>query len=487
MPELSDKMTDYDFVIIGAGAAGIFAAIQAAKLGKKVGLVEINADALGGAWLQTGTIPSKTMRETLAAISNIQFHVGKAWVERMQSGLSAESLLKRAQKVSSEEEAVVRRYLSKNKISLIPGRAKLIDANTISVRAADLPERRVRFKSLLIATGSSPRRPAEIPFDGWRVVDSDQILRLDYLPQKMIIYGAGVIGCEYACIFNELGVQVSIFDSREEVMQMLDVEMTKQLRKIMESQGIEFCMSQTLDRIEVTSTGVKARFDNSSCEAQLFFFAAGRVSNTLNMGLEDVGVKTGDRGVIKVNEHFQTSIPHIYAAGDSIGPPALASTSAEQGRHAACHAFGDKPKPFPKVLPIGIYTIPEMSMVGKTEEELKKDGAPYVVGRAYFTEVARGYIRGDNHGLLKIIVCERTHKLLGVHVVGADAANLVHIGQSFMIFGASVQDIVQKMIFNYPTLAETYRIAAFNALNKIFKDGVFRDPPFQIDRTKPAA
>lgn len=476
-PGTASQKTSYDLVIIGSGPAGVYAAVQAAKLQKTVAIVERDPQKLGGTWIHTGTIPSKTLRETLAAIHSIKFHVGNEWVNRLVEDLSAEKLIGRAHRVAGEEEAIVRKYLGRNKIDLITGYGVIEESQAVRVIPHEGDAYVLHAEKILIATGSKPRRPEEIPFDGWRVVDSDEILQITGVPKKMIVYGAGVIGCEYACIFNAMGADVTIVDGRGQVMQNLDHEITAELRKIMEAYGIHFEMGKAFEKVRVEGPKAYPSFGGQEMECDLFFFAAGRTSNTTKLGLEKLGVKFADRGAIQVNKHFQTNIATIYAAGDAIGMPALAATSAEQGRHATCHAFGNLIADFPEVYPVGIYTIPEMSMVGKTEEELKAANIEYVVGRAYFTEVARGYIRGDNHGLLKILVCKSTHRLLGIHVVGADACNLIHIGLGFMLYNGTVQDIVNRMIFNYPTLAETFRIAAFNALNKIFTDGVIKAPP----------
>lgn len=465
----------FDLVIIGSGPAGIHAAVQAAKFDKHVAIVEKTPGKLGGAWIHTGTIPSKTMRESLSAIQSVQFHVGKEWVTRIVDHLSAGKLLGRAHHVASQEEAHVRKFVQKNKIQLFEGYALIEEQGCVRVNQPDDTSFTLKAKNIMIATGSRPRRPADVPFDGWRVVDSDDVLHLPSLPKKLVIYGAGVIGCEYACIFAAQGVDVTIVDGRNRVMQYLDREITEELKTIMEDHGVKFVMGKKFESVRCDGPRVFPCFSGDEIECDLFFFAAGRVSNTENLGLEKLGVKFADRGAVAVNEHFHTNIPNIYAAGDAIGMPALAATSAEQGRYAACHMFGNITHEFPKIYPVGIYTIPEMSSVGKTEEELNeqgmKVGTDYVVGRAYMREVARGYIRGDNHGLLKILVCKQNHKILGIHVIGPDACNLIHIGLGFMLYEADVRDIINKMIFNYPTLAETYRIATFNALNKIYPHG----------------
>lgn len=466
-----DHPFDYDFIAIGSGPAGVTAALQASKLNKKAAIVEKSIDSIGGAWLHTGTIPSKTIREVLASIQNVKTHVGNKWADRLVGSLSTAHLFNRAKSVSTDEQKLIQKHLDNNNIEIIRGYARFEDNHTLRVSPAKDDSFLVTADKIMISTGSSPRRPPDIPFDDWRVVDSDGILKLEHVPESLAIYGAGVIGCEFACIFGALGVKTTLVDARSEIMQTLDHEVTGELKKSMEELGIEFVLGQSLKKISADGAHATLHLSSTDVAANVVFFAAGRVSNTKNLCLDRVQIKTNSRGAIVVNNYFQTEATNIYAAGDAIGPPALASTSSEQGRIAAHHAFGEGNREFPAVFPIGIYTIPEMSSVGKCEEELQKEGVDYVVGRASYEEVARGYIRGDNHGLLKILACRETQTILGIHIVGADAANLIHIGQCCMMTKMPLQDVVNSIIFNYPTLAEAYRVAAFNALNKIFPSG----------------
>ncbi len=472
----SNKST-YDFAVIGSGPAGINAAVQASKLGKKVVVIEKSPKRLGGSWIHTGTLPSKTLRESLASIASIQFHVGREWVDRIVGDLPVQLILNRAYEVAGKEEQLVRTHLESNNIDIVEGCAYLEDQNTIRINPNDSRSHIIKSDKMLISTGSRPRRPDNVPFDGWRVVCSDSILNIKAMPRKLIIFGAGVIGCEYACIFAALGVETVIYDGRTKVLQSMDQEITEELKSIMNDLGVTFKMGAKL--VDVTTNGpdVEVEFTTGKDQADLFFFAAGRVSNTDHIGLENLNINVNDRGAIMVNEFFQTDIPCVYAAGDAIGPPALAATSFEQGRIASLHAFGDTKRVFPKVFPYGVYTIPELSTVGMSEEQAKKEKVNYEVGHAQLEEVARGQIRGDHHGLLKLIVNKDTHRIIGIHIVGADACNLVHIGMAFMHTDTPVQHIVDKMIFNYPTLAESYKVAAFNCLNKLFPDGKFKDAP----------
>jgi NAD(P) transhydrogenase len=474
---MTNERLAYDLVVIGSGPAGYRAAVQAAKMKKSVAVIEATPGQLGGTWIHTGTIPSKSLRESMDSIHSIKFHAGSQWVERIIQDLPAHRLAAQAVKVAKYEENIVRRYLARYNIALIEGFGSLIDKNTVRITGQSGEVQDVEAHYILIGTGSRPRRPDEIPFDGWRVVDADQLLALTSVPKSLLIYGGGVIGCEYACIFRALGVETTIVDSRPTIMQYVDQETALALKASMEGSGINFQLGAKLQSVQVDGPKVHLTLEGNHTEtADVLFYAGGRSPNTERLGLDRLGIKTSSRGEILVNVDFQTAVPNIYAAGDNIGAPALAATSAAQGRHAACHMFGSRVKPFPKVFPVGIYTIPELSSVGATEQELVKQNVDFVVGRAHYYEIARGYIRGDDHGLLKLLVCRQSHRILGIHILGHDACNLVHIGLAFMQKGGVAQDLVD-MVFNYPTLAEAYRIAAFNALNKIFPDGDIGEPP----------
>jgi NAD(P) transhydrogenase len=476
---VTEKPREYDFdlIVIGSGPAGYRAAVQAAKLKKSVCIVEATPNRLGGAWIHTGTIPSKTLRESMEAIHSIRFHAGSAWVDRIIRDFSAAKLMAQAAKVAQYEENIVRRYFDRYNIAVVEGFGSLEHRHGVRVVTQEGATEILTAAYILIATGSRPRRPPDVPFDGWRVVDGDEVLRLEAVPKSVIIYGAGVIGCEYACIFAALGVQTTIVDGRTTIMQYADHEISLALKKSMEEQGIRFVLGAKMKDVRIKGPSVVIRLENEqSLESEVLFYAAGRTPNSDRVGLSRLGISVAEKGEIIVNENFQTNIPNIYAAGDNIGAPSLAATSATQGRHAAVHMFGKKVKPFPKVYPIGVYTIPELSSVGFTEQDLVQKGISYVVGRAHYSEVARGFIRGDDHGLLKLLVCKQTHRILGIHILGHDACNLVHIGLAFIQKQGHAQDLVD-MIFNYPTLAEAYRIAAFNALNKLFPEGEIGDPP----------
>lgn len=457
----------YDLVVIGSGSAGVQAALEAARLQKRVALIEKHPERLGGAWIHTGTIPSKTLREVLAAIRSVHSHLGPHWVQRLAHNLSSHRLAERAKQASMDEENIIRHQLEQAGVEIKRGRAMIEGPHLVRINPQEQPSYLLETRFILIATGSKPRRPANIPFDGWRIVDSDEVLRLETLPRSIAIYGGGVISCEYACIFAALGIKTTIVDSRPRIMQYIDQELAEELMKSMQDMGVSFELGRDLVRIENEGPLVKANYQGMSLESEVFMFAAGREPCSQHLGLERVGVKMSERNIIDVNRYFQTSVPEIYAAGDVIGPPALASVSAEQGRLACRHAFGCSDVRFPEFYPLGVYTIPELSSVGKSEQELQAAGTPYVVGRARYDQIARGYIRGDSHGLMKLLVSRETGRILGVHIFGADAANLVHIGQCCMLTGLSIYDFVNSIIFNFPTLAEGYKIAAFNAIAQL--------------------
>ena len=468
-------MADYDLAIIGSGPAGVSAAVQAAKLRKRVCVIEKNFESIGGAWIQTGTLPSKTLREVLAMTNSVRAQSGPQWSARIVQTMLAGRLFERARHAAQRQEEHVRRYLAKNGVELLAGEGMLKNAQAVTVQQ-EKNTQVITATRILIATGSRPRRPASVPFDGWRVIDSDEVLRLEYAPNRILIYGAGVIGCEYACIFAALGVETLIADSRPRIMPGIDLEVATELRDSMQAMGVQFLLERELHTIKTDDVAVEVKLNDETHTTDVFFFVAGRIANSDRINAAAVGVKCDELGMIVVNAEFQSSVPSIYAAGDVIGAPALAATSSYQGRVAASNAFGMHGLSFPHNYPIGVYTIPELSSVGETEEQLIATGREYVVGRAGYSEIARGYIRGDSHGKLKLLVCKRSHKLIGVHIVGEGACDLIHIGMVFMEKNCAAQDLLH-VVYNYPTLAEGYKIAAFNALNKIFPSGIIEPPP----------
>lgn len=457
----------YDLLVIGSGSAGVQAALEASRLQKRVALIEKHPERLGGAWIHTGTIPSKTLREVLAAIRSVESHLGAQWVQRLSHNLSSTRLAERAKQASMDEEKIILHQLEQAGVEIMRGRAFIEEPRLVRVNPEGRESFTIETEFILVATGSKPRRPAHIPFDGWRIVDSDEILRLESLPRSIAIYGGGVISCEYACIFAALGIKTTVVDSRPRIMQYIDQELAEELMKSMQDMGVRFELGRELVRLETQGPSVRAHYQGLSLETEVFLFAAGREPCSQHLGLERIGVDLSERKMIGVNRFFQTNVANIYAAGDVIGPPALASVSAEQGRLACRHAFGCPDVRFPEFYPLGVYTIPELSSVGLSEQELQASGTPYVVGRARYDQIARGYIRGDSHGLMKLLVSRENGRILGVHIFGADAANLIHIGQCCMITGLSIYDFVNSIIFNFPTLAEGYKIAAFNAIAQL--------------------
>ena len=468
--------TTYDLAIIGSGPAGVSAAVQAAKLGRRVCIIERNVDNLRGAWIQTGTLPSKTLRELLAMTSSVRVQYGEQWLKHLKDGTTAGRLMARATEVSQRQNQHVRSYLAKNGVIIIAGTASLLDANTIEVTRRGSRPKTVQSASVLLASGSSPRRPKQIPFDGWRVVDADEILHIGTIPKSIIIYGAGVVGCEYACIFAALGTQTVIADARPQIMTTIDQEIATELQDSMQTVGVEFLLDQQLTAVELKANKVITTLGKTCHASDVLFFTAGRTPNSAGLWSDKLAIATDSRGHIVVDDTFRTSVANIYAAGDLIGAPALAATSAHQGRVAASNALGMSGLSFPQNYPVGVYTIPELSSVGYSEEQLQEMGIDYVVGRAHYNEIARGYIRGDSHGKLKLLICKNSHKIIGVHIVGDGACELIHIGMVFMHQGCHAQDLLD-IVYNYPTLAEGYKIAAFNGLNKLFADGIIAPPP----------
>ncbi len=467
------EQNQYDLIVIGSGPAGERGAVTAAALGKRVLMVE-KSPFLGGSSANTGTIPSKTLRETALVISGLRTRDLYGVDLSMRREATIADLMYHERHVKANERARVKRNLAKHDIELLRGKARFVDAHTIAVTPtaddgeAPKPDQMLRGEVILIATGSSPIRPPGFDFEDHRVFDSDEILHLERLPQTMAVIGAGVIGCEYACTFAALGVKVWMVDGREQLLPFLDRDISEALERSMHDQlGIQFlwgeqvtaCDSANAEGPVVLTTDV-----GRAITVEGVLVAAGRTSNTSDLNLEAAGITPGRKGLITVDKAYRTVVPHIYAAGDVIGFPALAATSMEQARVAMCSAFGSSLKcDLSPILPTGIYTIPEVSMVGEAEDELEQKGANYVVGRATYQANARGEIIGDKHGFLKLIFARETMKLLGVHVIGEHASEVAHIGLIALMTGADVELFV-RACFNYPTLGDLYKDAAYDAL-----------------------
>ena len=459
-------MREYDLVVIGSGPAGQKAAIAAAKLDKSVAMIERNF-RVGGSSLHKGTIPSKTLREAAAYLTGVRQREMYGASYRVKDRITIEDLQFRTQRVIELEVNIIRDQLVRNYVDVIPGTAQFIDANTIAVDG-DGEVRKISADKTVIAVGSRPSHPDGIEFDDKWIVDSDGLLLLKEIPRSMVFVGAGVIGCEYATIFRTLGVRVTLIDSRARPLDFVDDEIEDALYYQMRDEGIAVRFRETVctvvktddDKVCVTTESGK-RFTSDA-----LMFAAGRVGACDSLNLGAIGIEPDNRGRIKVNEHFQTSVEDVYAVGDVIGFPSLASTSMQQGRLAAEHAFLGNDARMSKRLPYGVYTIPEISMVGPTEEELTAAAVPYATGIARFRELSRVQISGGEHGMLKLLFHRETLKLLAVHIIGENAAELVHIGQAVLDHDGSVT-YFRDAVFNYPTLAEAYKVAALDGLFKL--------------------
>lgn len=456
-------MAHYDLVVIGSGPAGEKGAAQAAYFKKKVALVEWRP-VLGGAGANTGTLPSKTLRETALYLSGFRQR-GLFGVEmNLSHRASVRDLLFRERAVSQEESVRVQQNMAAHCVDVFQGKGRLTDAHEVIVRRPG-HEEKLTADVVLVATGSKPLHPPLFPFGAQGIYDSDTILQMEEVPHSLVVVGAGVIGCEYACTFAALGIPVTLVEPRSPLLNFLDSEMSQRLQERMADLGVTFRLPDAVEAVDIEdgriTLGLKS---GTSVQSAAVLVAMGRTANTRGLGLEDAGVTFGERDRVLVNAHFQTSVPHIYAAGDVIGFPALASTGMEQARVAIAHAFALYPKDaLAPTLPYGLYTIPELSMAGETEELLKKQGVPYVVGRASYATNARGQIIGDGGGFLKLIFRREDMKLLGVHVLGESASELVHIGLTAILLGGTAQLFIETC-YNYPTLSETYKYATYNAL-----------------------
>jgi len=464
---------DYDLVVIGSGPAGEKGAAQAAYFGRKVALVE-RASHVGGAGINTGTVPSKTLRETALYFSGLRQRGLYGIDYSLKQDLNISSFMYREQAVVEAEWKTIRDNLARHRIETFWGSASFKDAHTLHVDLNDGTQRDLTASIILIATGSSPYHPLDVPFDHRCIYDSDSILKMDRIPKSMAIVGGGVIGSEYAGIFTALGVEVSLVDGRDRLLPFADLEIADRLRGSLERLGLRFIFNTRVEKVETTPDGVRIMLNSGvTLAAETALFASGRQSNIEGLGLEALGAKLGPRGLILVNEKYQTSVPNIYAAGDVIGFPALASTSMEQARVAMVHAFDLQYKEsLSPVIPLAVYTIPEVSMVGLTEDECSQKEIPYLVGRAFYANNARGQIMGDTNGMLKLIFSPADKKLLGVHIIGEMASELIHLGAHVMAENGSIDTFIEA-VYNYPTLSDSYKYAAYDGLGKWNKLGRF--------------
>ncbi|MCG6898539.1 MAG: Si-specific NAD(P)(+) transhydrogenase [Gammaproteobacteria bacterium] len=458
----------YDLLVIGSGPGGQSAALQAASLGKRVGLIE-RKPYLGGVSLQTGTIPSKALREAAYLASRFSsrgMREARQFRDQQHSGFLSEAV-SRKQAVIDRHERLLLNQLMSHGVSLLPGEAGFIDAHTLSLRKSNGEVAQLSAAVIVLATGSRPRRPADVPFDKERVLDSTSILQMRRLPQRMTIIGGGVIACEFTTMFAPLGVAVSLIDTHDHLLAYLDADIQQTLEHDLLDMGVQLHMKTRVKRIERHDQRVQLETDSGVIfETDVVLYALGRVPNYDSLKLDAAGIDADDQGWVRINEHHQTSQDHIYIIGDLAGRPSLASTAMEQGRLAMKHAFDRKHAAPAGQLPMAIYTIPELSYVGNTERELQEQGIDYVVGRARFSETARGQIIGEERGFMKLLVDRSSQALLGVHIIGESASELVHIGQMAMNCGAGV-NLLASTVYNYPTLAHCYKSAALHCLQQL--------------------
>ncbi|MDX6256030.1 MAG: transhydrogenase [Frankiales bacterium] len=458
---------DYDLLVLGSGPGGQKAAIAAAKLGRRAAVIE-RRHMIGGVCINTGTIPSKTLREAVIYLTGLNMRDLYGQNYRVKDDITIQDLLSRTQHVIGREVEIVRSQLMRNHVALLQGTGRFVDPHTVAVAPSDgSPDKLVTAEKFVIATGTRPARPAEVAFDGQRIVDSDGILDLEAIPASMVVVGAGVIGVEYASMFAALGTRVTVVERRDQMLEFCDSEIVEALKFHLRDLSVTFRFGETVSRVEAVEHGtVTTLASGKRIPADTVMYSAGRQGTTESLDLHLVGLTADDRGRIKVGSDFRTEVDHIYAVGDVIGFPALASTSMEQGRLAAYAACGEPVNSLLALQPIGIYTVPEISYCGQSEDELTKSSIPYEVGISRYRELARGQIVGDSYGMLKLLVSTETRQLLGVHVFGTVATELVHIGQAIMTCNGTVDHLVDT-VFNYPTLSEAYKVAALDAANKM--------------------
>lgn len=452
---------DYDLVVIGSGPAGEKGAAQAAYFGRRVALIE-RSEHLGGAGINTGTVPSKTLRETALYFSGLRQRGLYGIDYSLKDGLTVQDFMHRERVVVEQQRALIARNMERHQVEVIRGTAEIAGPQAVRVG-----ERTLRTRVILIATGSSPHHPADIPFAHERIHDSDSILHLDHIPRSMAVVGGGVIGIEYASIFTALGVQVTLIESRERLVPFVEGELAERLQRRLAELGMRFVMGARVERVEAGEGFVALTLASGErLEADIGLWAAGRQSNVAGLGLDAVGVGTAGRGLVEVDAHYRTSVPSIYAAGDVIGFPALASTSMEQARVAMVHAFDlhYKERVSP-VLPLAVYTVPEIAMVGETSEQCAARGAAYVVGRATYDRSARGQIIGDTDGLVKLVFAP-DKRLLGVHILGELASELIHLGASVLARGGTIDEFIDA-VYNFPSLSDSYKYAAYDGLGAL--------------------
>ena len=459
---------DFDLLCIGSGPAGQRAAIQAAKLGKRVAVVE-RRRILGGVCVETGTIPSKTFREAVVSFVSTADHIEHHLGNHFESRPTTAQLLTRVEDVTTREVEVVADQLRRNDVALIQGQASFKDTHTVVVTNED-ESRLITAANILIAVGTVPARPDGVPVDGQVILTSDDMVKLGRLPRKMVVIGGGIIGVEYASMLAALKINVTLVDKRTQLLEFLDSEIVEELMHQMRNRNVTFRLGEAVERLELTEDqprrAVITLESGKRIVSESVLYSIGRIGATDPLNLGAIGLTADKRGRLKVDAQYRTEVPHVFAAGDIIGYPSLASTSASQGRQVACHAFGVEVEPLPEHLPVGIYAIPEISMVGPPEHELTEQHVPYETGVARYREIARGQILGDDSGLVKLLFHREDRRLLAAHAIGTGATELIHIGQAVLDLGGGLNYFL-RAVFNYPTLAECYKVAALDAFNKL--------------------
>jgi len=462
---MSDQ--SYDLVVIGSGPAGQKGAICAAKLRKRVAIVDRTV-MLGGVCVHTGTIPSKSVREAIFQLTGTTVRSVYGNGYRTKSEVTIQDLASRVTTIVSRETDVIRAQLRRNGVSIFQGMAQFADPHTVEVDGEG-GKVTLRGENVLIACGTRPARSSDIPFDGKRILDTDEFTRIGSLPREIIVVGAGVVGLEYASFMAAVGVEVTLIDQRPTILDFVDREIVDALSYHLRQMGMTFRFGEKVTRVGIDPARelVFAELESGKkIQAEMLLYAVGRQANGDSLRLNAAGLVPDSRGKIKVDGNYQTDVPHIYAAGDIIGFPALASTSMEQGRLASCRMFGAPSEHMPELFPYGIYTIPEISTVGQTEEKLTAAKVPYEVGISKYSELAKSMMLGDETGMLKLLFDRNTKKLLGVHILGQRATEIVHIGQAVLAYGGTIE-YFRDTVFNYPTLAEAYKVAALDGLNKL--------------------
>ncbi len=464
-----------DLCVIGSGPGGQKAAIQAAKLGKDVVIIE-KMDVVGGVAINTGTIPSKALREAVLAVNQMENVMAYAKDQFLSRENKLERLTAATNRVVRAEVELTRQQLVGNQIEIIRGHGSFLDSKTVNVDGSRGVEQ-IHAEHFLIGVGTTPSKPPGVEFDGINIITSDEVLKLPVLPRSMIIVGGGVIGTEYASMLAALGVRITLIEGRPRLLEFIDAEISEALQYHLRQMDCTLRLGEKVTSIKRVPAPAGGRSDDGIMAqatlesgkvitADSLMYAIGRQGATAGLALEKAGLEADNRGRIKVDKNYRTKVPHIYAVGDVIGFPALASTSMEQGRMAALDMYGEKHESAAELIPYGIYSIPEISMVGWTEEALTKENVPYEAGIAQYKEIARGQLLNDQVGMLKLLIHQDTHALLGVHAIGTNATELIHIGQAVMAFKGTVEYLVNA-VFNYPTLAECYKVAALNGLNKL--------------------